>query len=303
MSADLLLLRWVAIASTATLTGAMGYFLLRSPQPPVNYLGIRGMRRVEAQRRNQLFAAVEPVLRWLGGRLSPLMSASLKERARRQIVLSGDFLGLLPEELVALSLLGVGAGMGVGVAYAVALDRGIFYVLLGGVVGGMLPYMQFAGIEQERRKRILRGIPHLIDLLSLGLSAGLDLPGALRQVVDKSSVVDDPLMDELKIVLRELQLGKTRKQALLQFAERAPLESVRELVAAIVQAEERGNPVGQVLQIQAEASRQGRSVRAEEAASKAGVKMLGPMLLIFGAVLLLIVTPMALQLQTTFPRD
>jgi tight adherence protein C len=71
----------------------------------------------------------------------------------------------------------------------------------------------------------------------------------------------------------------------------------------VTQAEERGKPLGHVLEIQAEASRQRRSTRAEEAASKASVKMLAPMLLIFAAILLLIVTPMALQIQNSFGAD
>ncbi len=70
-----------------------------------------------------------------------------------------------------------------------------------------------------------------------------------------------------------------------------------EFVGAVIQAEMRGNPVVDVLRIQAEVSRRKRSVRAEEAASKAGVKMIGPLVLIFVAILILIVAPIAMKLQ------
>ena len=127
--------------------------------------------------------------------------------------------------------------------------------------------------------------------MALAMGAGLDFPGAVRQVVDKSSNPHDPLVEEFTLILQTLNLGRTRKDALLGFADRAPAASVSEFVNALVQAEERGNPVAEVLLIQAGTSRTRRSVRAEELAAKAGVKMTGPLMLIFLAVLALIIAP------------
>jgi len=98
-------------------------------------------------------------------------------------------------------------------------------------------------------------------------------------------------------VLGALQLGRTRKQALLDFAERAPIDSVLEFTSSVVQAEERGNPIAQVLAVQAEALRRRRTTRAEEAASRAGVAMAGPLFLLFAAIMIIIVAPMILKLQ------
>ncbi|MGC4093344.1 MAG: type II secretion system F family protein [Polyangiaceae bacterium] len=104
-------------------------------------------------------------------------------------------------------------------------------------------------------------------------------------------------------MLQALELGKTRKEALLEFSERVPTESVREFVFAIVQAEERGNPLGRVLTIQAEVSRQQRSQRAEEAAARASVKIVGPLVLMFSAILLLMVAPMVFELKQSSLLD
>jgi len=281
----------------------LSYTVTSSRAKNASYLGLRGLQRSRAERDSALFRQLEPLLRWLGAHLKPLLSDTLYQRIDRQITLAGDFWGLLPEECVALTLLSLLAGLSAGAAYGTLLSRGPLYVILAGMVGLMLPYLQLTGMEQERRKRVQNGLPYVIDLLSLGLSAGLDFPSALKQVVDKSSSSGDALIGELNLILKELQVGKTRKQALEQLAERVPCEVVREFVGAVCQAEERGNPLGQVLEIQAEASRQRRSTRAEEAASKASVKMLAPMLLIFAAILLLIVTPMALQIQNSFGAD
>jgi len=300
MSVTLLALRVALSVTVFAALWLVTYTVARAPAASANYLGVRGLQRSRAERDNSLFRQLEPAVRWLGAHISPLLSDPLRARIDRQITLAGDFWGLVPEECVALTLLSLLAGLSAGAVYGALLSRGPLYVALGGLIGLMLPYLQLTGLEQERRKRVQNGLPYVIDLLSLGLSAGLDFPGALKQVVDKSSSSGDALIAELNLILKELQVGKTRKQALEQLAARVPCEAVREFVGAVCQAEERGNPLGRVLEIQAEASRQGRSTRAEEAASRASVKMLAPMLLIFAAILLLIVAPMAMQIQNSF---
>jgi tight adherence protein C len=250
-----------------------------------------------------LFGALEAMLRWLGARIRPLMPEGFTRKLDRQITLAGDYWGLKAEEFIALSLMSLTGGTLVGSLYGVLLKKGALYTILGAALGAALPYLQVSGVEQERLRRIQNGLPYVIDLLSLGLSAGLDFPGALRQVLDKSSNPDDPLIEELGLILQELQVGKTRKHALLQFAERVPGETVREFVGAIVQAEERGSPLSSVLKIQADSLRQRRSVRAEEAASHASLKIMGPMVLVFAAILLLIVAPMFLELRGSLAAD
>jgi tight adherence protein C len=139
-------------------------------------------------------------------------------------------------------------------------------------------------------------------LLCLALSAGLDFPSAVRQIVDKSSQKDDPLTEELAVVLSELSLGKTRREALENFGKRNPTPSVAEFVASVIQAEEEGTPLAEVLMIQAQVSRQRRGVRAEEAASKASLQLLMPMGLVFVSVLCLIGGPLVLKLMEEFGR-
>ena len=129
------------------------------------------------------------------------------------------------------------------------------------------------------------------------MGAGLDFPGAVRQVVEKSGAPDDALVEEFTLILQGLQVGRTRRQALEDFAERVPSDPVKEFVGAVVQAELRGNPVAHVLRIQAEVSRNRRSVRAEEAAAKAGVAMVAPLMMVFVCILILIVSPMIMKLQ------
>jgi tight adherence protein C len=164
-------------------------------------------------------------------------------------------------------------------------------------LGAALPYLQVSSAGTLRMKQINRGLPYAVDLLALAMSAGKDFPGAVRQVVEKSSDPDDALIEEFARILQELGIGRTRKQALLGFAERAPIETVQEFVNSVVQAEEKGNPLADVLQIQAGMSRMRRSVRAEQQAAKAGVQMIGPLALLLLCIIALILGPMFLKLS------
>jgi len=300
MSLHLVLLRWcvVAAAYASMVTGVHG--IASTPSAAASPFGLRGLRRARTLRSSPLFARVEPLVRWLGVRLRPLFGERARAAIDRQIMLAGDFLGLLPEEFVALSVVSSTFGTAFGLALALSLDKGVLYPLAFGGLALALPYLELLSVQQARAKHFRNGLPYVIDLLALALSAGLDFPAAVREVVEKSSNPNDALVEELGFLLQEQKVGKTRKAALLEFAERAQGESVREFVAAAVQAEERGNPLGHVLHIQAEASRRRRSVRAEEAAAKAGVKIMMPLMLAFVAVILLIAAPVALQLVSVF---
>jgi tight adherence protein C len=110
------------------------------------------------------------------------------------------------------------------------------------------------------------------------------------------------LAEEFSIVLRELSIGKTRREALAVLARRNPSACVQELVASVTQAEEEGTPLAEVLTIQATVSRQRRGVQAEEAANRASLQLMLPMLLVFLSVLLLIGGPLGLRLMQEFGR-
>src|SRR5436305_13512580 len=120
-------------------------------------------------------------------------------------------------------------------------DRGDVAITRCAIVGAALPYMQGTGAAQERLKNVGRGLPYVIDLMALAMGAGLDFPGAVRQVIEKSSNPEDPLVEEFTLILQTLNLGRTRKEALAEFARRAPNETVKEFTGSLIQAEERGN--------------------------------------------------------------
>lgn len=290
-------MRYAAIVCTGLALGTLSYGVASAPTRVANRLGLRGLKRQRILAQNELWASVEPLVRWLGVRLSGVITDRQRTELDRQVGLAGDYMGLTADEYVALSLLSAVAGGIVGAISGWLLDFGGVTVIVGLMLGGALPYMQISGVAQERLKNISRGLPYVIDLMALSMGAGLDFPGAVRQVVEKSSNPDDPLVEEFTLLLQTINLGRTRKEALLEFARRAPVETVTEFVNSLVQAEERGNPVAEVLSIQASVSRTRRSVRAEEAAAKAGVQMVGPLMLVFFCIMGLLMGPALMNIM------
>jgi tight adherence protein C len=206
-------------------------------------------------------------------------------------------LGLLPEETIGLSIITGLGGFAIGAMAGYLTGMGNILIVGGTLIGFALPFMRISEAAAERMKNVDRRLPSAIDLLALAMGAGLDFPGSVRQVVEKSGSPEDPVVEEFTLILQSLQLGRTRSQALEEFAARVPVDSVVEFVGAVVQAELRGNPVVDVLRIQAEVSRRKRTVRAEEAAAKAGVAMIGPLVLVFLCILMLIIAPIIMKLQ------
>ena len=273
------------------------YGIASAPTRVASRLGLRGLKRQRVLQQNELWASVEPTVRWLGVRVSGILSDSQREELERQIGLAGDYMGITADEYLAMMLLSAFTGGIVGWFANYALDFGGIMIVVGIMLGGAIPYMQISGVAQERLKTVARGLPYVIDLMALSMGAGLDFPGSVRQVVEKSSNPDDPLVEEFTLVLQGLNLGRSRREALLEFARRAPVETVTEFVNSLVQAEDRGNPVAEVLAIQATVSRTRRSVRAEEAAAKAGVAMVGPLMLVFFCVMGLIMGPAIMNIM------
>jgi tight adherence protein C len=298
MISTLSLVRWSIPCCFAIAITFAAYTILATPNGSSLRLGMRGLVRSRSLEQSGLWRAVEPSVRWIGVRVRPLLGHRFRDYLDRQILLAGDPLGLLSEELLALTLVVAAAGSALGAAGAWVSDRNVpVCCLLGTLLGALVPFLTLVNLQEERKKSVHNGLPVVIDLLSLALSAGIDLPGSIKQVVAKTSNPNDPLIEELNVILYELSVGKTRQDALKGFADRVPIEAVRDFVAAVVQAEERGTPLEEVLRIQAQTSRQRRSVRAEESAARAGVKMFGPLLIIFCVVMLLILAPLVMGLE------
>ena len=288
--------RLSALAAVAVAAFMLTYIGAATPSAEPKRLGLRGLKRQRALENVPFWSVLEPIVRWLGARVSGLVRNETRDKLNHRIALAGDYLGLLPEEVVGLSILSGMGGIALGVILGWLSGMGDMVVTAGLLLGAALPYMKISSSAADRLKEVNRRLPYAIDLLALAMGAGLDFPGSVRQVVEKSGSPNDPVVEEFTLILQALQVGRTRRMALEAFAERCPADSVVEFVGALIQADLRGNPVADVLTIQANVSRTRRSVRAEESAAKAGVAMVGPLMLVFFCVMGLLLGPAMLTI-------
>ncbi len=138
-------------------------------------------------------------------------------------------------------------------------------------------------------------MPDALDLLTICVEAGLGFDAAMVKVSDKW---DNPLSLSFGRAIREIQLGKLRREALRDMADRIGIAEMTSFVAAVIQSEQLGVSMAKVLRIQSDQMRVKRRQYAEEAAHKAPIKMLIPMgLLIFPSLLIILLTPAAIRLM------
>ena len=151
---------------------------------------------------------------------------------------------------------------------------------------------------RNRHLSILKSLPNLLDLLTLSVEAGKDFLTSLRDILVRRK--PDALGDEFKRTLHEIQLGKSRQQALRDLSNRVHQPELTSVINAIIQADELGVGIGQLLRIQGDQLRHKRFARAETLANEAPVKILFPVVLfIFPSVFIILVGPILNQAMNT----
>ena len=214
-----------------------------------------------------------------------------KARLARTLVAAGSPKYYTAEEYLALAMLaGVTAGALLEMSYFLIFGQfGAVGLVLGLILGGFLTLYQLYDKAAKRIRLISKRVPYALDLIALAMGAGATFTEAVKTVTRQRD--DDPFNVELRALLAEMELGTTRRQALVNLSDRIPLDSLRSIAASVIQAEELGTPLGQVLHDQASLLRLQRSMRAEDLAAKASVRILVPCLLLVMAVILAIFGP------------
>jgi tight adherence protein C len=165
------------------------------------------------------------------------------------------------------------------------------------VLGFVLPGLWLGGKIRSRKTSVIKALPDALDLLTICVEAGLGFDQAMQKVSEKW---DNELSRTFGRVLHEIRLGKTRREALRDAAQRLDVGDITSFVAAVIQSEQLGVSIAKVLRIQSDQMRVRRRQRAEEKAHQAPVKMLFPMVfLIFPAIWVVLLGPAILQVMNT----
>lgn len=235
----------------------------------------------------------QPVVGRLSGMGRRLMPGRHVDGLRQHLDSAG--LTIPVETFLAAKAASTGAGLLVGAGWAVLGGPGGLLVAVGAAVAGfVVPDLLLRSRAQERQQAISRALPEALDLLALTVRAGLGFEQALAHI---TSEITGPLATELDRVLKEQQLGRSRRQALEALQHRNDSEDLRALTSALLQADRLGTPIGDTLNVQARELRRRRRADARERAGKAPVKLLVPLIFgIFPAMFVVIIGPGALKI-------
>lgn len=175
------------------------------------------------------------------------------------------------------------------------LSRSLLMFAACALAGFVLPDFFLKSKEKGRRDQILKTFPDLLDLLTVSVQAGLGFDAALQKVTEKAR---GPLVDEFDKTMKEISMGKPRRQALRDMADRMDIPDITTFLSAIIQADQLGISISNILSVQAHQVRETRRMQTEEKAQKAPIKMLLPLVgFIFPVILVVLLGPAIIQIM------
>lgn len=239
----------------------------------------------------------------IGNALTSRLKATQREALQEKLNLAGRPYGLTVGSFLTLQIisLAVFAVIGYGVGQLMASDSSTITILapiVGGVLGYLVPQSVLSRKIRMRQKEILLGLPNALDLLTISVEAGLGFDAAMARVTEK---YHNALSLEFSRVLNEIRLGRTRMEALDDMGKRNKVDELNTFVQAIIQSEQLGVGIANVLRIQSEEMRRRRRQRAEEQGQKAPLKMLFPMVgCIFPTLFIVLLGPAVLKVFDQF---
>lgn len=233
--------------------------------------------------------------------LGSIAPAEYRGRVRQKLTLAGSPRGMDADRFVVIKLLVVVAVGALALAVAVFINASALqWLLLAAlsVASFWLPDLWLSSAVSARQKQIRLALPDMLDMLTISVEAGLGFDQAISKIVRTSH---GPLSEEFGRMLQEIQAGTDRPSALKRMTARTEVPELNAFVTAIVQAEQLGIPVANVLRVQAKEMRLTRRQRAEEQGQKTPVKIVFPLILcILPATLIVILGPAAVSIGKVF---
>lgn len=241
---------------------------------------------------------VAPFVARLGGLLGRFTPAGYREAVRDKLVAAGSPAGLDVDRFMTLKVFGAcSIVFWPWFAFKFATLGGFYGLIVTGLMWAVCFFGPDVWIQRrtdQRQHEIATRLPDVLDLLVISVEAGLGFEQAIDRTVD---AVPGALADEFRRMLQETRMGSTRAEALRAMDERAQVPELRSFILAMLQADTFGVSIGRMLRQQADDMRIRRRQRAQEAAQKAPVKMLFPLIFcIFPSLFVVILGPAVLQI-------
>jgi tight adherence protein C len=250
------------------------------------------LERVQTPLRNRMFG---PALKSLRHALSRLYPSQDIDRVHADLLKAGLTGSVRAEEYVAVQvgvvMLGFAAGLVALVSGMVSLKIGLALLFVLPMLGGLAPSWWLRHRTKERRERVTNDLPDVLDLMTISVAAGLGLEQAMQMSCAR---FESPVSDELRLMLREMELGLSRQDALENMKLRTDIDDLVTFCVVLSQADALGLPIGRVLEAQSDEMRDKRRQRAREKAAKVPVKILFPLAFCFlPAIMIIVIGPIA----------
>jgi len=243
---------------------------------------------------------LRPLVGWISTRATGILPSTQSDRLQQSLTRAGLKLTVGHFALI-YAVAGVGIPMLFFALFVSAGMTGRTLLMLYGAVqlmGLYGPRIWLLGRIKKRQKLIWRSLPDAFDLITASVEAGLGIDAAFNRIVDK---VTGPFAEELTRTLREIQVGRSRREALLDLADRTGVDELRSLVNSVIQAESMGISIAAVIRVQTGVIRTRRKQRAEEQAFKAPIKMVFPLVFfVFPCIMIVIGGPAVIKMMEAF---
>lgn len=238
-----------------------------------------------------------PMVRGFGRRLSNFLPATFLAGVQKSLTTAGK--DMTAAAFVTLWAICVGLFSMLGLVTMVTMGglsaQGLLGLLMMGSIGFLVPQTWLKSVVGSRQRLIVKALPNALDMVTTCVEAGLGLDAALGRVADQ---MKGPLASELSQTLREIAMGRLRREALSDLGERTGVQELISFVNAVIQAEQLGVSIAQVLKVQADQMRMRRRQRAEQLAHEAPIKMVFPLVLcIFPAFMLVVLGPAVINIS------
>lgn len=256
----------------------------------------------EEMRESFAERVINPVYERMIQALGNLAPSSIKKQYEQLLSSSGTQGTMKFNNIIAIQLM-LGLLLAFGTHFLMRLTEqptnGI-YVFLAAAAGFLLPYSSLKTKSRKRIEAIEYALPSFLDVLYVSVEAGLAFDLAIYRTTDK---MKGPLSEELLFTMNEISKGRGRSEALREMVKRTQVSDLATFVTSIIQAEEMGSNIGNVLRIQADTMRVNKRQRAETQAAKIPTKMLFPIVFfMFPALFVVILGPAVLNIMETLMK-
>jgi tight adherence protein C len=231
-----------------------------------------------------------------------LSGSDAPERIRKRLDVAGNPVGWTVERVQAGKVIGAIALFLISTLLTAvigpSLTTRLVFIVGATVVGWFGPNLYLYQKVYDRSNRMQRDLPDAIDLMTISVESGLAFDAAVQQVARNT---EGPLAEEFSRVLREMQIGQGRAEALRGLAERTEVDDLKSFVTSMVQADSFGIPIANVLRIQSSEMRTKRRQRAEEKAQKVPVKITIPLIFcILPTLFIAVMGPAVIHIMDSF---